>query len=666
MKYLFFLLVSLSCLSVQAQVVFIEAPADSQLYARNTFSEAIVPVSGRVGPGYGRVSLQVSKAGKLFRHLSQSLVYQGNQAPFSFAPVIKAELANYQFQVYVIRGTDSTRVLNRGYIVAGDAYVINGQSNASAYHPVPDYKYTNEFIRTFGVYTANTNYDSYNAADTLWAIGNKNERTLVGVWAMEMGKRLTETYGVPVAFINGAAGGAPLELLVPRNAQNPADLSTSYGRLLYRVRKSGLLPNIRAYFFRQGENEVNGYATGWIPQFQQLYQNLRMDYPALRKIYLFQINVMGGPHEATAVFRDFQRNPGLPYVSTYATVGTRGFDGIHYNQEGYEQTGREMFRLVARDLYRSADTLQIDSPNIRKVYFASPAKEEVVLQFEEGQEMIWPGDTTVQSYDKKSTPTYQLIQWLYLDKQSGGVASGRVEGNRVYIRLKTPGAVTRLGYLPPNFPQMKSADVPADGYPKQFSGPFLKNRRDLRAFSFWEVPVAAAINPLTGLTAKAEQETRIRLTWNAYLQATGYILERRTGETGSFETIARLAAGATDYADANVAGGPKYYYRLRAVTPTAETTAEASAYLVLITSTDPSGQKELRIGPNPADQVLVIENPVDATVTVLTPVGQVLFSQDIRGGRPERVPVASLREGIYLLRISSARETALRRIWIRR
>lgn len=667
MKYLFLLFACLACLATRAQITFTEAPADSQLYARNTLSEAIVPVSGRVtAAGYSRVSLQVSKAGQLFRHLSQALVYQGNTASFSFAPVIRAELANYQFQAFLVKGNDSTRVLNRHSVVAGDAFVINGQSNASAFHPVPDYKYTNEFIRTFGIYTANTNYNAYNAADTLWAIGNKSEPTLVGVWAMELGRRLTETYKVPVAFINGAAGGAPLEILVPRNAQNPADLGTSYGRLLYRVRKSGLLPHIKAYFFRQGENEVNGLASGWIPQFQQLYQNIRTDYPALRKIYLFQINIMGGPHEATAVFRDFQRNPSLPYVSAYATVGTRGFDGIHYNQEGYEQTGREIFRQVARDFYRSADSLQIDSPNIRKVYYASAAREEVVLQFDEGQEMVWPADTTVQSFSNKAPLTYQAIQWMLLDKQSGGVSGGRAEGNRIVLKLKTPGGVTRMSYLPANFPPMKSPDAPADGYPKQFSGPFLKNRRDLRAFSFWEFPVAEAINGLTGFSAKAEQGTRIRLTWNAHAQAGSYLLERRTGETGAFEAIAKLPASATDYTDVAVTNGPKYFYRLRAVSALAEAVAEANAYLALVTSTDPGVASRLKISPNPADRELLVESSSDASVTVMTPVGQPLFTREIRGGQAERLPVAVLREGIYFLRITSGKETVLRRVWIRR
>ncbi len=45
----------------------------------------------------------------------------------------------------------------------------------------------------------------------------------VGQWAIRMGRRIVDTYKVPVALVNGAHGGQPISFF-QRNDANPDDL----------------------------------------------------------------------------------------------------------------------------------------------------------------------------------------------------------------------------------------------------------------------------------------------------------------------------------------------------------------------------------------------------------------------------------------------------------
>ena len=566
----------------QAQLVkFSKIPVSYQLYPRNTNSLAIIPIAGRVMLlGYNRVSMQVFRNNTLYRYAKQPLAYAGNTAPFALTATIPAELAQFRIRIFVHQtgSTDSVQVADRQDIVAGDVFVINGQSNASAYIPRPNYTYQSEYIRTFGVYTNNSNLDPYSPADTLWSMANGSPSTLAGTWAMEMARQILTQYGVPVCIINGAAGGAGIEYLSIRNTGNPTDLNTNYGRLLYRVRKAGLTGVVKAYFFRQGENETSGNAPIWPSEFDKLYQNVRLDYPEISRFYLFQIHLLGGNLEPTAVFRDYQRRAAsvLPLVQTHATIGTKGYDGIHFSAAGHSQTGAEVFRLVARDFYGGADNEQITSPDVQKIYFNTPAKNELVVQFDEGQQLVWPNDTTVlDAYG--STLTHQLRQWLLLDKQAGGVVSGRADGYRLILTLNGSRAEQKLSYLTPNYPLIDGGGNPLPGYARAFPGPFIKNRRGLGAFSFWEVSIGASLAPLTNFVANIVSDTAIQLSWIDHPVEQTYVLERKRPFDGGFIRVVQLPAGSTSFIDRSLSYAVTYQYRLRAVTTTSETTADASA-----------------------------------------------------------------------------------------
>ncbi|GAB3881079.1 hypothetical protein GCM10028825_01650 [Spirosoma agri] len=531
--------------------------------------------------------MQVTRNQSPYRYVSQLLTYTADTAPFSLSATISAERAEYGVKVFLYRSgaSDSVLVADRQNIVAGDVYLLSGQSNAASYQPT--YTYQNEYIRTVGIYTNNTNYDDYNPADTLWGPCGQTGYTSAGVWGTELARQLIETYGIPICVINGSAGGASVEHLNIRNAANPMDLTTNHGKMLYRVTKGGLKGAVKAYFFRQGENETSGNAPAWPTNFEKLYQNVQLDYPEISRFYLFQINLLSGHLEASASMRDYQRRASSihPLIVSHATVGTIGYDGIHYNVAGYAQTGAQIFKIVARDLYGSTDTAQITSPNVQKVYYRTAARQEIVVQFDEGQKIIWPNDTTVA--DTYGNPTtHKLTQWLLLDKQPGSVLAGQADGYRVTLSLSGSRTEQKLAYLPPNYPLLDGMGNPLPGYATIFPGPLLKNQRGLGAFSFWDVPINAPMAPLNDFIAQILSTRSVRLTWTDHDSEQSYILERKRPQDASYTRLVQLPAGSTTFVDTNAASAGVYTYRLRAITALAESTADASVTIDCATGSE--------------------------------------------------------------------------------
>jgi hypothetical protein len=310
--------------------------------------------------------------------------------------------------------------------------------------------------------------------------------------------------------------------------------------------------------------------------FDAFFQNIQTDYPNLSRFYLCQIHVLMGTMEASAIFRDYQRKLGTlqPIIRSYATVGTLGYDGVHFAPQGHLQTGLELYRQVARDFYGNPDTLQIASPDVGKVYYSSPARNQITVQFDEQHRMRWGADTVVT--DPYGTAfTLQQRQWFYLNSTAGYVAAGLAEGYRVVLTLDGPHTEPQLGYLPPNYPAQTSGTPPAPGTAQAFPGPFLKNERGLRALSFWNVPIADPLPALGTLVANAAGPI-VLLTWPDHPTEQQYVLERKQPGEANFTRLTVLPANTTAYTDTAIGQGGSYTYRLRAVTPTAEATTNAT------------------------------------------------------------------------------------------
>lgn len=139
---------------------------------------------------------------------------------------------------------------------------------------------------------------------------------------------------------------------------------------VYRAKKSGLAAHARAMLWYQGEsNTISNYAAN----FRALRQDWLEDYPNLEKLYVVQIRpgCAAGTHSD---LRELQRtfSDTFPDLITYSPMGVIGHDGCHYTAAGYDTIGVQLFRLLARDLLGSTDTIDIGSPNHPNSIFHYP------------------------------------------------------------------------------------------------------------------------------------------------------------------------------------------------------------------------------------------------------------------------------------------------------
>ncbi|MEZ0539193.1 sialate O-acetylesterase [Fibrella arboris] len=530
---------------------FDKLPQDYQLYPRNGQNEAQIPISGRVEePGWQALSVTIFRNGQAIGYQRAAIDYNGGAGRFTVNPVtIRAERAEYDFMVYLVKGTDSTLVVNRRNVVAGDVYVLAGQSNASAYFKETR---TNEFCRTFGKTSGTYGVDPYNPADTTWALANQALLTQdVGTFGFELQQLISSTYNVPVCLVNAAAHWSMMAHYATRTPNNPADLNNRYGRMLYRLQKGGLDKAVKAFIYRQGESEAYGEGVDWPGNFDVFYKNLKRDLPSLKRFYVYQIDIIEPSlAEVAPVVREAQRVLVDKYadVQVLGSIGTTGFDGLHYSDEGYIQTAQELFWLVARDFYGSTDTDNIDAPNSRRAFYTTSDRKEIILQFNDGQVLNWT--------DQAGN---QLADFFYLNGQAGNVAAGKAIGNSIVLTLKNSSSATRLTYLPPKI-DPASPDFP-------FRGPYMTNKRGLRALSFYGLPIGdpgSVTLAAPVLTASIVSAGSLQLTWAASMSATSYILEINDGSSGTFRPLKQLPAGTLTYLADGLSENTPYTFRIKA------------------------------------------------------------------------------------------------------
>ena len=567
MKKTFTLLLLCLIFSSKAQKIdktfFDKLPDNLQLYPRNDKDEAHVPISGQIEEaGWQYFSVQIFKEDKQIGYQRSNLSYSGNIGKFQFIPItIKAELAEYHFKIFVVNAKkDSTQIVFREHVVAGDAYIIGGQSNALALVSEIITPYRNKFARSYGA--------TYPYEPMTWELTEFGNHR-VGQLGGSIQKKIIEKYKIPVCIINQAVGGINLGLSLQRNAGNLGDLSNNYGITYARVQKAGLLNGgIKAFIWRQGENESSGGSYFWGGLFDQLFKYWRQDFPDIKQYYIFQVGLIAWPERYAGALRDYQRRTKTiyaPFVETIACVGTKGYDGIHYDSSGHNQTNTELFRMIDRDLYKAKFSENINSPNVQKAYFSKADRTQITLAFESDQKMVWVEDTLL--YDKRGNGVRQYMKNMFFFGENNSlnniVISGRAVANKIILNLNNPPpAKNTINYLPA---------FHDDAIFTQFGGPFLKNAIGMRAFSFDEVAiepyVASNSEPLPTPQLSVDGITfqSLKLYWKTVIEATSYVLQRKANPNDTFQEIAKLGADKTTYSDSLLRDNTTYYYRLKAL-----------------------------------------------------------------------------------------------------
>jgi len=438
------------------QVAFASIPRDAQLLSRAVATnQATFDVAGDVlSAGYERIVVDVDRDGSLWQSLSQPLSYTGDRAAFLLEPTLSAGLFSYDLRVELETGSDRVLVAARDHLVCGDVFLINGQSNAVA----GDYwseglgnQSQSPWIRSFG----NSYYEgSILPLDLHWDVADGesfNWHASVGSFGLRMAELLMSRYQVPIALINGAVGGTSSGQH-QRNDLDPADLSTIYGRLLYRAGQASVAATARSLLWYQGESDGDQDDQYW-DNFDALHSDWRTDFPALEKLYLFQIRK--GCGVGFAGVREVQRRiPNrYPDVEVMSTEAAPGHDGCHFLYAGYRELGERLERLVARELYGSTDDQNIRPPNIREAKWLDANHDRILLTFRD------PDDTLIFEPG---------VEAFFVLEDGVSVTSGQVSGNTILLSLNSPSGSPVLHY---------------DGHVGD--GPSIQNSRGVGALTFF-------------------------------------------------------------------------------------------------------------------------------------------------------------------------------------
>jgi autotransporter-associated beta strand protein len=482
-----------------------EIPANGQFYARDDAGFGTICYNGTLSQTATNIFLKVYTNGPtgdaLYTNASQTL--PGNKV-YALSARIAPGLVKYGVRFgYVNNGVAVTNntVTN---LVCGDAYIIDGQSNAVADNNDPPYgSYTSDWIRSFGTMNGGTN-GGWCKAVASSAVGGPGR---IGYWGMVLASNLVATYGIPICSINDSVGGTRIDQhqANPTNHYSAGDGTYSiYASILNRVAAANLTHGIRGVLWHQGENNSGAAApTGDYDckSYQQYFVDMsaswKQDYPNIQHYYIYQVWPLPcsmGPKGDQ--LREAQRTLPRLYsnMSIMSTIGisepwgTRGL--CHFDGIGYTQVANLVAPLIKQDNYGLVPSQPITAPDLKRAYYTTANRTAIALEF--GQPVAWNSASTAV---------------LFLDKVPGKVGSGSASGNVIQLRLTAASTAQTIDYL---------EDASWDGN----SASLIRGSNGVAALTFADVPIAPPpVCKLTNLPATGLTTTGALL--NASLTCTG-------------------------------------------------------------------------------------------------------------------------------------------------
>lgn len=434
-----------------------EKPEEGQFYARDESGEGTLYYNGTLDQTVDEVFLKVYADDKLYK--TESAKLNADQS-YSLAVKLKPGLIKYRVE-FGTKMENRETILDRvGDLICGDAYLIDGQSNALAtdtHEESP--RETSEWIRSYGGPTGRDDGDNWlrermkQAAAAglsrpnlwcrpVWKRNAPEHQAELGWWGMELAKRLVASQKIPVFFINAAVGGTRIDEHQPTPG-NHADLDTMYGRMLWRVQQARMTHHIRAVIWHQGESDQGADGPtgrfGW-ETYQQYFVEMsaawKTDMPNIKHYYVYQIwpdaCAMGGDDGSGDRLREVQRTLPQLYsnMSILSTHGIKPPGGCHFPLVGWSELARMIHPMIERDFYGKQFSESITPPALCSVRYTTKAQNEIAIEFD--QPIVWED---------------ALIRDFYLDNEAEEVISGSVKENVLLLKLNESGKATRLTYL---------------------------------------------------------------------------------------------------------------------------------------------------------------------------------------------------------------------------
>jgi len=429
-----------------------EKPVDNQFFARDDINEGTLYYNGSLTDNADLVFLKLYADNKLIKTETQ---HPKADKSYALAVKLKSGLTIYKVEFGTKTGSTEKIQQTVNNLVCGDAYIIQGQSNAVGYNyegttKRQDLTHTDSpWIRSFGG-------NGEIAGDpTTGGWGNARVERLtpdapdrihfISAWGMAMAKKLVEDTKIPICILNGAVGGTRIDEHMPdhvKNAGQPKRERPIYDNLKQRVSAARLTHGIRGVLWHQGEADQgfdgpdNCYGC---EMYQQYWLDLtaawKQDYPNLRHYYLFQIfpNAcsQGGTRNSDKL-RDVQRRLSRLFssLSVVPTLDIPSGASCHFKTDDYEKMGLLMAPLLERDNYGKVFDQPVSAPDLRKACYATAKKDEITLEFD--QPVVW--------YDA-------LASQFHLDGEVAKGASGSVSGNLLKLKLAAPSTAKTITYV---------------------------------------------------------------------------------------------------------------------------------------------------------------------------------------------------------------------------
>ena len=425
-----------------------EQPEDNQFFARDDKNEGTLFYNGVLDQAADGVFLKLYADDKLLKTETQKL---GADKSFALTTKLKPGLIKYRVDFGSQTGGAETVLRTVKNLVCGDAYIIQGQSNAEATGPnngptIDVETPSSEWIRSYGnSYSGETKGGWSNAIRTrIWGKPDYGHAQ-IGAWGMVLATDLVQKHRIPICIMNGAVGGTRIDQH-QRNEADPRDSSTIYGRLLRRIEAARLTHGIRGVLWHQGENNQGSASpTGdydW-KSYQQYFVDLsaawKQDYPNIQNYYIHQVWPsgcnMGGTH-AGDMLLDVQRT--LPSLYSNMRImsmlgivsGSSGRGLCYFDLEGYALIAKQIRPLVEQDHYGLDHSTILTAPNLRRASFTNDTRTGISLEFD--QPMTWKDECKA---------------WIELNGAAAPIASGKASGNSITLQLTAPTEAKKIAYL---------------------------------------------------------------------------------------------------------------------------------------------------------------------------------------------------------------------------
>ncbi|MEI6603967.1 MAG: DUF2341 domain-containing protein [Verrucomicrobiota bacterium] len=422
-----------------------EKPVDNQFFARDDNNEGTLYYNGTLTDSADTVFLKLYADDKLVKTESQK---PKADKSYGFAVKLKAGMVIYKVEFGSKSGSTEKIQQTVTNLVCGDAYIIDGQSNAVGYNyentdKRQDLTRTNSpWIRSFG--------GNGEAGDPLtggWGNALVERLTptspdrvyFISVWGMVIAKKLVEDTKIPVCILNGAVGGTRIDEHMPDHLGKKRPI---YSNLKKRVIAAKLTHGIRGVMWHQGEADQgfdgpdNCYGCEMYEQYWlDLTAAWKQDYPNIRHYYIYQIwpNAcsQGGTRNSDKL-RDVQRRLSRLFssLSVVPTLDVPSGASCHFKTNDYEKMGLAMAPLLERDIHGKVFPQPVSSADLKKACYTTAKKDEISLEFD--QPVAW--------YDA-------LASQFYLDGEADKIATGSVSGNQLTLKLKAPSSAKSITYL---------------------------------------------------------------------------------------------------------------------------------------------------------------------------------------------------------------------------